>query len=145
MCLFVPISLCVSLTLSLYVVLQHCSISRHINPNPRVSSTSAKVPLHVWSCGFMFICPSCVFFFQRHGLLQSPDCCCVPSLGQWDRMHPPSLPPLLATLSWTAVIPVTTVSGDAPPRISHHRGAVISFATTVLLIGHEIIYHIIIH
>lgn len=46
------------LPLSPYVALQCCRISGHINLNPRVSSTGAKVPLCVWSCGLMFICPS---------------------------------------------------------------------------------------
>lgn len=49
---------CMSFPLSLNVALQSCGISGHINLNPRVSSMSAKVPLHVWSCAFMFICPS---------------------------------------------------------------------------------------
>lgn len=46
------------LLLSLHVELQHCSISRHINLNPRLFSASSKVPPHVWSSGFVFICPS---------------------------------------------------------------------------------------
>lgn len=55
--IFVLVSLHVSLSLSLsHVALRRWGIRGHINLNPRVSSASAKVPLHVWSVMFMCAC-----------------------------------------------------------------------------------------
>lgn len=152
------------MSLSLFIwYYSACSISGHINLNPRVSSTRAKVPLHVLSMFiylFMWACSGqewmwalglarrwpmveitkkavihthTFFFPQGHWLLQSPDCCCVPSWRRWGRMHIHSL---LATPQqwWFQSLPL---SWDPSPRTSYHRGDIISFATTVL-IGDEI-------